>query len=690
MSKEENIAAQLLLSSEKEGDTKQHRELFKDCALVEIIHLHDCLRGSLKALEHDVQQLAKAVHSGSEEQQRMLEKKVAGRFQVIWSVFRAHSSAEDEFIWPALQRKTQGRIQGHKHKGKDAIIEQEEYEEDHADEERMFSEMDRLLTRLRQYLLKPDLSQPNNNQHTEQVITAIAQHTSTLSQHLMHHLKKEETQCMPLVAQHLSKEEIHELVGQIMGKRSADTIAQIMTMAVQSLNEADRIEMVKYMKQAMSGTFFDRWLLMSGWMSHDAPNADIAPNARPEQPGNDELAVNEVQADEALNRNLKRRADAEEQDDTKRARIVPLEDEELEEANNSGGWTSPEELEKFIRAIATNPALTAAQKNSTIQGLRDSVWKSNKKHRGSRPAAPTVVNSTTTSFHHPRFPSAEPGRPALVTASSTRRVTPPSMYFKKNKAGKVVVISPNDLPASSSEPLPLFSASEMAPTYHDGAAASVLGCPHYARACKLRHPNSGRLYTCRLCCEQQRELASGDPDDPLDRYAVTEVLCMQCHALQPAGDRCINAECESRGKPFSKYFCRICHLYDDAANKHIFHCPYCNCCRLGKGLGIDFRHCMRCNACVSLADDDHQCIPQKLQGSCPICHESLFQSTEPLRGLKCGHVMHMSCFTEYRRGHSYTCPLCMRSMDDMKGKLSQSELDDLLRDAPHKSFVPVL
>jgi hypothetical protein len=76
----------------------------------------------------------------------------------------------------------------------------------------------------------------------------------------------------------------------------------------------------------------------------------------------------------------------------------------------------------------------------------------------------------------------------------------------------------------------------------------------------------------------------------------------------------------------------------------------------------------RCNACVSLSDDEHQCIPQKLQGSCPICHETLFQSTEPLRGLKCGHVMHLSCFTEYRRGHSYTCPLCMRSMEDMKGK----------------------
>jgi hypothetical protein len=159
-------------------------------------------------------------------------------------------------------------------------------------------------------------------------------------------------------------------------------------------------------------------------------------------------------------------------------------------------------------------------------------------------------------------------------------------------------------------------------------------------------------------------MPSKDQDEPLDRYAVTEVMCIKCNSLQPAEDRCLNPNCESHGKAFAKYFCRICHLYDDRP-RPIFHCPYCNTCRMGLGLGIDFRHCMRCNACVSLADDEHRCIPQKLQGSCPICHESLFQSTEPLRGLKCGHVMHLSCFTEYRRGQSYTCPLCMRCMEDM-------------------------
>lgn len=159
-------------------------------------------------------------------------------------------------------------------------------------------------------------------------------------------------------------------------------------------------------------------------------------------------------------------------------------------------------------------------------------------------------------------------------------------------------------------------------------------------------------------------MATQDKDSPLDRYEVKEILCMRCGALQPASEKCVNPKCESKGKPFARYSCKICNFYDDSPNKAIYHCPFCNVCRSGQGLGIDYRHCMRCNACVSLTDD-HNCIPQRLQGYCPICHETMFESTEPLRGLKCGHVMHLSCFTMYMRGTCYTCPLCKKSADDM-------------------------
>jgi len=612
------------------SESSRRRARFGDCALIEIIHLHDCLRGAVARLQADVEEL-----DSSED----AYNRIAGRFHVIWSVFRAHSSAEDAFIWPALNKKA-SMLKNTNHN----IV--EEYEEDHADEERMFEEMDLLIKQFRSKNRDPELVQK------------MRHHTAALATHLQTHLSKEETECMPLVVEHLTKEEIEELVGQIMGQRSAQTIAQIMTMAVQNLEAADRDEMVRYMKQAMRGTFFDRWLQMSGWMAEDEVRAEE--HTVEEDKKRSAQVSGEDTSDTKKPRSEEANTDVSTAEAASLLLCPPCQDEPA----------NPKELEKFIRAIATNPALTSTQKNQYIQGLRDSVWKSNKRRMLEKAAPPVVVNSDSLSQAVPNL--ATPAINPVSAASTCRRVTPPSMFYKKTVENKVELVW--TVGQTLTNDIPRFSASELAPTFHDGAAASILGCPHYARSCKLRHPVSGRLYTCRLCCEQERDLRN--PDEPLDRYAVQEVLCMSCQALQPAGDRCLNPDCQQR--IFAKYFCRICHLYD--GDKDIFHCPYCNCCRLGKGLGIDFRHCMRCNACVSLKDDSHQCIPQKLQGSCPICHESLFYATEALRGLKCGHVMHLSCFTEYRRGQTYTCPLCMRSMDDMKDYFAM--LDTAIRMQP--------
>jgi iron-sulfur cluster repair protein YtfE (RIC family) len=625
---------------------QRRRKLFGDCALVEIIHLHDCLRGALKALHEDVSQLNQSVMAGNVGATE-LERRVAGRFKVIWSVFRAHSAAEDEFIWPALQSKTdqsigseKQNINNHEEPGP-SIVEHEEYVEDHADEERMFKSFDELLSKLRDGLVKHDIKESS----IHDVAKAIHELTASLMQHLMAHLEKEETQCMPLVVKHLTKSEIHDLVGQIMGKRSSETIAQIMAMAVQNLNDTDREDMVHYMKQAMVGTFFEKWLAMSGWMTSETGLPKAEEEAKI-------LSDSKRDLDDAahIEATVKRARIESESDCSDK---VPLGVASLPIDTNSTencSLTTQADLEKLIRAIAGNQALTPMQKNTTMQGLRDSVWKSNQRHSQVRYAFCAPLTAGTAS-----------------AASRSRRETPPSSYFKKKDDGGVELtwsressVPPGDVG------VPLFSASELAPTYHDGANGAVLGCPHYARACKLRHPSSGRLYTCRLCCEQDRENPLKDQDSPLDRYAVAEIFCMRCTTLQPAGEHCINPKCDSHGSPFAKYNCKICNLYDDGPTKKIYHCPFCNVCRSGEGLGIDYRHCMRCNACVSLGDDEHHCISQKLQGSCPICHETMFQSTEPLRGLKCGHVMHLSCFTMYIRGQAYTCPLCKKSVEDMK------------------------
>lgn len=390
---------------------RRARDAFGDCALVEIIHLHDCFRGALKNLEHDVAALCRAVTAAAappgegdddgaaataaaaadDGAARVtdLERRVAGRLTVIWSCFRAHSAAEDEFIWPALKAKQVARPPGspppvegdvsvvlaapggeprqqqqQRERAQSIVhpIEQEEYEEDHADEEKMFNSIDVLLSRLREELatrraLGGDNSGASSSSATLcRLAQSLLEGTTNLLQHLTTHLEKEETHCMPLVAEYLTKAEIHDLVGKIMGKRSSELMSQILTMAVENLNEADRDDMVRYMKQAMVGTFFERWLKIGGWDTTSASrNKD----------GGGKMSPQEQALNPATNPPLPL------------AKSPPAAPPPPSEPVAADKHTSAAELEKLIRAIGTNPHLDANQKNMTIQGLRDSVWKSN-------------------------------------------------------------------------------------------------------------------------------------------------------------------------------------------------------------------------------------------------------------------------------------------------------------------------
>lgn len=95
-----------------------------------------------------------------------------------------------------------------------------------------------------------------------------------------------------------------------------------------------------------------------------------------------------------------------------------------------------------------------------------------------------------------------------------------------------------------------------------------------------------------------------------------------------------------------------------------YHCQLCNVCRRGQGLGIDFRHCLNCNACIAIGRfDKHPCVSNALQGDCPVCMESLFRSTNEIKSLSCGHPMHTRCLLRYmdKMGDSeITCPTCRK------------------------------
>ena len=199
----------------------------------------------------------------------------------------------------------------------------------------------------------------------------------------------------------------------------------------------------------------------------------------------------------------------------------------------------------------------------------------------------------------------------------------------------------------------------------DGSGKKRLGCKHYMRACKMRAACCNRIYTCRLCHDAEQAHI-------MDRTATSEILCMRCDTLQAVSPSCVNAEC---GERFSKYFCMVCVFFEDDEKRSVYHCHSCNVCRVGLGLGQDFFHCMKCNQCMSMKyqKEGHRCIPNSMERDCPVCYQYLFTSTRPIKYLRCGHLMHMSCYSAYNQ-QRMSCPICAKSLEEVQPLFQQLDL----------------
>ena len=119
-------------------------------------------------------------------------------------------------------------------------------------------------------------------------------------------------------------------------------------------------------------------------------------------------------------------------------------------------------------------------------------------------------------------------------------------------------------------------------------------------------------------------------------------------------------DCKYCHKELGEYYCDICHFWKDLESPcFVFpsfssyfdqHCPDCNICRNGKGLGIDTDHCPKCNICMVLnGHENHTCIENKLLCDCPICGEFLQTSIKRTSLLICGHAIHEDCLNLYLR-----------------------------------------
>ncbi|KAL6466175.1 hypothetical protein MHYP_G00263080 [Metynnis hypsauchen] len=188
--------------------------------------------------------------------------------------------------------------------------------------------------------------------------------------------------------------------------------------------------------------------------------------------------------------------------------------------------------------------------------------------------------------------------------------------------------------------------------------ATEVGCEHYVRSCLLKAPCCGKFYVCRLCHDAKE-------DHQMDRFQVKEVQCAVCDSIQQA-----QQVCTSCGVKFGEYYCDICHLFDK--NKKQYHCQPCGICRIGPR--EKYFHCLKCNLCLaSDLQGKHKCVENVSRQNCPVCMEDIHTSRIGAHVLRCGHLLHKTCFEDMYKTGAYRCPLCMQSVWDMEHAWEQRD-----------------
>ncbi|GFZ16845.1 zinc finger protein-like protein [Actinidia rufa] len=477
-------------------------------------------------------------------------RQFTGRFHLLWGLYRAHSNAEDEILFPALESKEALHNVSHS------------YTLDHKQEEKLFGDISSALSALSHLheglkvvqiadLIGSDIEFSGDHvDHSMKEYSELATKLQSMCKStrvsLDQHIFREELELWPLFGKHFSLEEQDKIVGRIIGTTGAEVLQSMLPWVTSALTQDEQNKMMDTWKQVTKNTMFNEWL-NEFWKGTQESLL---------QPETSESSsyFKGIDSRESLN----------------------LSDQMFKPGWNDIFRMNQNELEAEIRKVYRDSTLDPRRKAYLVQNLMTSRW-------------------------------------IAAQQKSTQAV---------------------EGETSDGEGI-----SGCSPSYRD-PEKQVFGCEHYKRNCKLLAACCGKLFTCRK--------------------ATAEMMCMHCLKIQAVGPVCTTPSCN--GLSMAKYYCHICKFFDD--ERTVYHCPFCNLCRLGKGLGVDYFHCMKCNCCLALKLVNHKCLEKSLETNCPICCEFLFTSSATVRSLPCGHYMHSVCFQAYSC-RNYVCPICSKSMGDM-------------------------
>ena len=222
-----------------------------------IFNFHKAVRKDLEYLD---------VESGklSDSDETVL-RQFSGRFRLLWGLYRAHSNAEDDIVFPALESKEALHNVSHS------------YMLDHKQEEKLFEDISCVLSELSvlhealqmnhmsEYLSESnfgtsDSKDSDNIKKYNELATKLQGMCKSIRVTLDHHLFREECELWPLFGKHFTVEEQDKIVGRIIGTTGAEVLQSMLPWVTSALTQDEQNKMMDTWKQATKNTMFNEWL----------------------------------------------------------------------------------------------------------------------------------------------------------------------------------------------------------------------------------------------------------------------------------------------------------------------------------------------------------------------------------------------------------------------------------------------
>jgi len=195
-----------------------------------------------------------------------------GRFRLLWGLYRAHSNAEDDIVFPALESKETLHNVSHS------------YTLDHRQEEKLFEDISSALSELTQLHAALSMSSLAEDRagfsstagHSseqlrkyDELATKLQGMCKSVKVTLDQHVSREELELWPLFDEHFPVEEQDRIVGRIIGTTGAEVLQSMLPWVTSALTQEEQNKMMDTWKHATKNTMFTEWL-NEWWESNPA------------------------------------------------------------------------------------------------------------------------------------------------------------------------------------------------------------------------------------------------------------------------------------------------------------------------------------------------------------------------------------------------------------------------------------